>query len=309
MDLRPRRPDVHLRPRRLWRGRRLYRPRVVGDHLVRMHGGGHARPAIDRDLAAPRGAVRVCRTLRPRLRRARAHHHGHRGGPVSRPALRRHLRLHESRQRPRRRYRTVVRGRGLRCHGQLPHRLPHCHALLRGRLGVLLARTAATDAAHRMTLVVPVLALASALVNATSTILVRRGYQRYGVYTAMWINLAVGTAGVWAAVVATGGMGPLSPASVAYFALAGLVGTVAGRLLRFKSIETVGASTAAAVVNLSPLVSTLLAIVFLGERVTAPVLVGTIVIIAGTTLLSTSGRGFTVRLRTLLLPLLSAACF
>jgi drug/metabolite transporter, DME family len=160
-----------------------------------------------------------------------------------------------------------------------------------------------------MTLVVPVLALASALVNATSTILVRRGYQRYGVYTAMWINLAVGTAGVWAAVVATGGMGPLSPASVAYFALAGLIGTVAGRLLRFKSIETVGASTAAAVVNLSPLVSTLLAIVFLGERVTAPVLVGTIVIIAGTTLLSTSGRGFTVRPRTLLLPLLSAACF
>ena len=160
-----------------------------------------------------------------------------------------------------------------------------------------------------MTLVVPVIALASALVNATSTILVRRGYQRYGVYTAMWINVTVWTVIVWVAVLATGGVGAPSPAGVAYFALAGLIGTVAGRLLRFMSIETVGPSTAAAVVNLSPLVSTLLAIVFLAERVTTAMLVGTIVIILGTTLLSSSGQGFTVRPGKLVLPLLSATCF
>jgi uncharacterized membrane protein len=75
------------------------------------------------------------------------------------------------------------------------------------------------------------------------------------------------------------------------------------------SIETVGPSTAAAVVNLSPLVSTLLAIVFLAERVTTAMLVGTIVIILGTTLLSSSGQGFTVRPGKLVLPLLSATCF
>ena len=174
---------------------------------------------------------------------------------------------------------------------------------------MLLARPAATNAAPSLTFAVPVIALTSALVHATSTILVRRGYQRYGVYTAMWINVAVGTAVVWLAVLATGGVGTPSPAGIAYFALAGLIGTVAGRLLRFMSIEAVGPSTAAAVGNLSPLVSTLLAIVFLAERVTAPTLVGTIVIILGTTLLSTSGRGFTVRPGKLVLPLLSAACF
>ena len=160
-----------------------------------------------------------------------------------------------------------------------------------------------------MILGVPILALTSALVNATSTILVRRGYERYGVYTAMWINVAVGTVIVWLAVLATGGVGTPSPAGVAYFALAGLIGTVGGRLLRFMSIDVVGASISAAVVNLSPLVSTLLAIIFLAERVTAPVLLGTLVTILGTTLLSSTGRALTVRPGMLLLPLLSAACF
>jgi drug/metabolite transporter, DME family len=74
------------------------------------------------------------------------------------------------------------------------------------------------------------------------------------------------------------------------------------------SIEVVGASTAAAVGSLSPLISTLLAIVFLGERVTAPILLGTIVIVLGTALLSSSGRWFMVRPGKLVLPLMSAFC-
>jgi uncharacterized membrane protein len=158
-------------------------------------------------------------------------------------------------------------------------------------------------------LAVPVLALTSAILTAAATILVRRGYQEYGPYTAMWISVAVGTVCLWVGVAATGGVGAPSWAGIAYFALAGLIGTVAGRLLRFMSIETVGASVAAAVGNLSPLVSTALAVVFLGERVTATILLGTVVIILGTTLLSSSGRGFAVRPSKLVLPLLSAACF
>ncbi|HUF92850.1 MAG TPA: DMT family transporter [Candidatus Limnocylindria bacterium] len=160
-----------------------------------------------------------------------------------------------------------------------------------------------------MTYLVPAIALSSALLTAAATILIRRGYQRYGPYTAMWINVAVGMVCVWAAVLFTGGLGGPSPAGIAYFALAGLIGTVAGRLLRFMSIETVGASITAALSNLSPLVSTVLAILFLGEHVTAPILVGTVVIVFGTTLLSSSGRGFAVSPRKLVLPLLSAVCF
>lgn len=156
---------------------------------------------------------------------------------------------------------------------------------------------------------VPALALASALISAGATILIRRGLRHDGPYTAFWINLAVGTVGVWLAVAATGGLGDPAPRSVAMFAAAGLIGTVGGRLLRFIGIEMVGASITAALMNLSPLVSSALAIVLLGERVTLPIVGGTLVIVAGTTLLSSGGRSTGVRPRQLIVPLLSALCF
>jgi len=156
---------------------------------------------------------------------------------------------------------------------------------------------------------VSALALASALLSAAGTVLISRGLRRYGPYTGFWINLAVGTGCVWIAVLFTGGVGRPSPAGIAYFALAGLIGTVGGRLLRFLSIETVGASISAALINLSPLVASALAIALLGEHVTVPIVVGTLVIVGGTTLLSAGGRGAGVRPAQLVLPLMSALCF
>jgi uncharacterized membrane protein len=156
---------------------------------------------------------------------------------------------------------------------------------------------------------VPAIALASALISAGATILIRRGLRHDGPYTAFWMNLAVGTVGLWAAVAFAGGLGTPSPAGIAFFAAAGLIGTMGGRLLRFIGIETVGASITAALMNLSPLVSSALAIVLLGEHVTLAVLVGTLVIVAGTTLLSSGGASTGVRPRQLVIPLLSAVCF
>jgi DME family drug/metabolite transporter len=156
---------------------------------------------------------------------------------------------------------------------------------------------------------VPALALASALCSAAATILISRGLLRYGPYTGAWVNLIVGTACVWIAVALAGGVGHPTLAGVAYFALAGLIGTVGGRLLRFISIETVGASISAALINLSPLVASALAIAVLGEHVTWPIVVGTLVITGGTTLLSAGGRSRGVRPVALVLPLMSAVCF
>ncbi len=107
----------------------------------------------------------------------------------------------------------------------------------------------------------------------------------------------------------TGGFGHPSAAGVAFFVLAGLIGTVAGRLLRFVSIDKVGASVAASLINLHPLVATGVAILLLGERVTAPILAGTVVIVLGTTLLSVGGQRTGFRPWQITLPLLSATCF
>ena len=160
-----------------------------------------------------------------------------------------------------------------------------------------------------MSRTVYLVALAAAVSSAGATIFIRQGLRRDNPFTGFWINLVVGTVGLWTAVLLTGGVGRLSVAGFALFALAGLVGTVGGRLLRFISIERVGASISAALTNLNPLFASGLAILLLGERVTAPIVAGTAVIVAGTILLSIGGRRFGVRPRQLALPVLSAACF
>lgn len=156
---------------------------------------------------------------------------------------------------------------------------------------------------------VPAIALASAFVSASATVLLRRGLRHDGPYAAVWMNLAVGTVGLWLAVALTGGVGRPSLLGVTLFALAGLIGTVGGRLLRFIGIDLVGASITAALVNLSPLVSSALAILVLGEHVTLPIVLGTLVIVGGTMLLSSGGHHTGVRPRQLIVPLVSAVCF
>ncbi len=156
---------------------------------------------------------------------------------------------------------------------------------------------------------VSVLALGAALCSAAATILIRQGLRGSDPYTGFSINLMVGTVALWAAVLLTGDLRRVSWQGAALFALAGVIGTVAGRLLRFVSIDRVGASVAAAVINLNPLFASALAVLTLGERVTPPIAVGTLVIVGGTVLLSTSGERLGFRPAQLALPLLSAACF
>ena len=160
-----------------------------------------------------------------------------------------------------------------------------------------------------MGLAAPALAIAGAVCSAAATIFIRHGLRRSGAYAGFWINLLVGTAGLWIAVFLTGGFGPPTFAGIALFASAGLLGTVGGRFLRFISIEQVGAAIASALINLYPLFASGFAILLLGERVTPPIVAGTVVIALGTMLLSTGGRRVGFRRWQVGLPILSAACF
>jgi uncharacterized membrane protein len=153
------------------------------------------------------------------------------------------------------------------------------------------------------------LVLAGAVCNAGATILIRHGLRSASPYTGVWVNLAVGTVTLWLAVAATGAVESVGLKGVAYFAAAGIVGTLAGRLFRFVAIEKVGAAGSSAVINLNPFISTGLAILLLGEHVTLAILAGTMVIVVGTILLSTTGREVGFRPVDLLIPFLSASCF
>lgn len=153
------------------------------------------------------------------------------------------------------------------------------------------------------------LALAGAVLSASATVLVRQGLRGSNAYTAFWINVAVGVIGLWGTVFLLLPAAAFHTRALPLFILSGLIGTVAGRLARFVGIEKVGAPVAAAITNLNPFISTALAILLLGERVTLPILLGTLVIVMGTVLLSLSGQHVGFRFRSLAYPLLAATCF
>jgi drug/metabolite transporter, DME family len=153
------------------------------------------------------------------------------------------------------------------------------------------------------------LALASALCSAVATILIQRGLRRSNFYAGFWLNVVVGMIGLWFAVLVFVPREEYSWRGVPYFVLSGVIGTGAGRLFRVVAIEKVGASVTASMSNLTPLIASGLAILFLGEQVTLPIFTGTLVIVFGTVLLSLSGRYVGFHPRHLIYPFVSAACF
>ncbi|WP_143308905.1 DMT family transporter [Candidatus Entotheonella palauensis] len=153
------------------------------------------------------------------------------------------------------------------------------------------------------------LALLSAFFNGAATILIRQGLQDATAQTGYWINLVVGVAGLWLAVSLLTPGDVFAIRALPYFIAAGLIGTVGGRFTRFLAIDKVGASVASSIINLNPFISAGLAIALLGERVTLPILAGTVVIVVGTILLSSSRRQAGFRLRHLIYPFTAASCF
>jgi uncharacterized membrane protein len=153
------------------------------------------------------------------------------------------------------------------------------------------------------------MALASALCSAAATILIRQGLRGSNFYAGFLINVVVGALGLWSAVFLVVPFEEFHAGAVPFFVLSGLIGTAGGRLLRFVGIVKVGAPVSAAINNLNPFIATGFAILLLGERVTLPILAGTLVIVLGTVLLSMSGRLVGFRVRHLVYPFLSAACF
>ena len=154
-----------------------------------------------------------------------------------------------------------------------------------------------------------VLALASAFFSAIATMLIQRGLIHSNFYAGFWINVMTGVVGLWSAVLLTTSPDQFDWRALPYFIFSGVAGTAAGRLFRVASIEKVGAPVASSIGNLAPLVATGLAVVLLGERVTFAILAGTLVIVAGTVLLSLSGKQVGFPARYLVFPFLAAWCF
>jgi drug/metabolite transporter, DME family len=129
------------------------------------------------------------------------------------------------------------------------------------------------------------IALGAALSYAASGIAARRGLRYSTPITVTLVSLMIHAGGLWFVLILSGGVPQVSLMALFLFILTGTLQPVI-RLLTYAGIFYMGASRGTTVRGSHPLFSTTIAILFLGERVDLWVLLGTILIVAGVTLIS-----------------------
>lgn len=145
-------------------------------------------------------------------------------------------------------------------------------------------------------------------------LLLKRGMRFSNVSTATLIQQYVAVATLFTLATARGELYPLriSLGSFAAFAGAGVVGASFGKIFYFKGIDKVGASKATSIKNSSPILTTFLAILLLGEELTLPIGIGVVLIVTGVWFLSrgeSQGGGGVGRISYFFYPLMASLCF
>ncbi len=129
------------------------------------------------------------------------------------------------------------------------------------------------------------IALSAALSYATSGIAARRGMRYSTPITVTLVSLTIHAAGLWSILLLTGGVPKVSLLALFLFILTGTLQPVI-RLFTYAGIYYMGASRGTTVRGSHPLFSTTIAILFLGERASLAVMLGTVLIVSGVTLIS-----------------------
>lgn len=126
-------------------------------------------------------------------------------------------------------------------------------------------------------------ALIAGLFWGTSPVLIKRGLARSDVSAATLYQQAATllTLVLAAALEANPFALEMAPGPLGVFVATGVVGAYLGRTLFVKSVAQIGASRAQSLNNSSPLVTVLLAALLLGETLSAPIIAGVLLIIAG----------------------------
>lgn len=94
-----------------------------------------------------------------------------------------------------------------------------------------------------------------------------------------------------------------------WFALAGICASFIGRIFTLKSYKTIGVSTSSAIVGTSPLMVAFLAIIFLGEPLVLPIIVGSLLVVGGIGLINVKSGKFSLDLGSLYLPVAASVLF
>jgi drug/metabolite transporter (DMT)-like permease len=150
------------------------------------------------------------------------------------------------------------------------------------------------------------LALITSVSNAISAVLVAKGLSDSDPPSACLLTTAVQAL---ALLILSAFRTPiLDWTAIVLFALNGLFALWLGRLLYFVAVERIGVAASSAIIGSNPLLSTLLAVIFLGEQVGQTTLAGVILVVLGVFLISGTGKE-AVKLGPMVIPLLSALSY
>lgn len=130
-----------------------------------------------------------------------------------------------------------------------------------------------------------VVALAAAVSYAASGIAAKRGLRYSTPITVTLVSVTIHAVSLSAAVLLTGGIPAVSWWVLFLFALTGTLQPII-RLFTYAAIHYIGASRGTTLRGAHPLFGTGLAIIFLGEQASLPVIAGTVLIVGGITLIS-----------------------
>jgi len=150
-------------------------------------------------------------------------------------------------------------------------------------------------------------ALASAFFFALNHILTKKGLKYSNPPTAVLTSLAVNVVILWGFSLLFLPVRLLTLSGVLIFVIVGLFQPGLTRLLTYKSIKTVGVAITDPLRATTPMFSTFLAIILLGEQMTVTIFFSTSLIITGITLLSLRGKvAAKIKIRYILYPLLAS---
>lgn len=154
-----------------------------------------------------------------------------------------------------------------------------------------------------------VLALLAAVGFGCAGIFIRRALSYASPLAAAMVSVAVTTALVCLLAAATAPVSQMFTWRIMAFVAAGFLAPGLARLAMFTGIHRIGVARAMSVVSATPGLAVLVAIVALGERPSAWLLVGVICIVAGGVLLAGRGKTEGAQSRDLAFPLLAALGF
>jgi len=129
-------------------------------------------------------------------------------------------------------------------------------------------------------------ALANAFLFAFHNMLTKKGLRYSNPATAVISSLVINIVFLWGVSFIVAPLSSLSSGAILIFVLVGLFQPGLTRLLTYKGIDTLGVAITDPIRATTPLFSAMMAIMFLGEKITLPIVVATLMIISGITLLS-----------------------